>query len=82
MTKNVYKLSSRQLFRHVLSGKFYKPGDKNNRDNAGYIINDLKPETQIVTPDGHERLITKDEWIKVFPVINVEKFDDEDDPKI
>ena len=24
---NVYKLSSRQLFRHVLSGKFYKPGD-------------------------------------------------------
>ena len=53
---NVYKLKSRQLFRHVLSTKCYGPDAKNkafNRDNAGYILNDPKPQHQIITPDGH-----------------------------
>ena len=31
-----------------------------------------------MTPDGHETLITKEEWIKVFPAINVEKSDDDE----
>ena len=56
---NVYKLNTRQQFRNVLSVKYYGPDEKyktRNRDNAGYILNDLKPETQIVTPDGYERL--------------------------
>ena len=42
-------------------------------------MNDLKPEHQIITPDGHERLITKDEWLEVFPSIAVETSDDEDE---
>ena len=57
----IYKLRTRQLMRHVLSRKYYGPGDNANRDNAGYILNDLKPEHQIITPDGQERLIPKDE---------------------
>ena len=34
----VYKLSSRQLFRHVLSSKNYSPYNKQNKMNHGYII--------------------------------------------
>ena len=36
-------------------------------------MNNLKPEHQIITPDVHDRLITKDEWIEVFLVIVIKK---------
>ena len=79
---SVYKLKSRQLFRHLLSTKYYGPDDKDktlNRDNADYILEELKPEHRIITPDGHEKLITQNEWINAFPSIAVETSDDEDE---
>ena len=56
---SVYTLSKRQLMRHVLLVKYWGPGAKykdQNRDNAGDILNDLRPEHQIITPDGHDSL--------------------------
>ena len=64
---NVYKLASRQVFRHVLSTKYYGPDDPKNKDNAGYILDDLAPSTQVITPEGNEKLITREEWLKVIP---------------
>lgn len=66
---NVYKLNSRQAFRHVLSDKIYKENDPQNRSNHGFIINDLQPSTQIVQIRGSEPEIKKEEWIKIFPEI-------------
>ena len=56
----------------MLSTKYYGPGDVHIRNNARYILNDHKLGHQVTTSDGHERLITKDEWINVFPAIAVE----------
>ncbi len=70
---NVYKLvakrddqTSRQVFRHVLSNKIYKPNDPQNKDNHGNICNNLPPSTQIVQVKGDEIIIEKSKWSKVF----------------
>lgn len=70
---NVYKLVSRkegqktrQVFRHVLSDKIFKPGDSNNKENHGYILDGKKPSTQIVQVRGDEELIDEDRWRLVF----------------
>ena len=70
---NVYKLVSkkdgqtiRQLFRHVLSDKIFKPNDQNNKQNHGKICNNLAPSTQIVQVRGNETIIEKNEWSKLF----------------
>ena len=72
---NVYKLvsrkagqTSRQIMRHVLSDKIYKPNDVKNRANHGFILDGLKPSTQIIQVRGSERVITEKEWSKVFKV--------------
>ena len=72
---NVYKLvsrkagqTSRQVMRHVLSDKIYKPNDVKNRANHGFILDGLKPSTQIIQIRGSERVITEKEWGKVFKV--------------
>ena len=75
---NVYNLVAKkegetitQKFRHVLSRKIYSL-DKNNKDftknkaNYGFIVNDTKPSNQIVQIKGNERIILKEEWMKVF----------------
>ena len=67
---NVYKLLSGQKFRHVLSDKFYGIGDEKNAQIAGLIHDDLPPSTQLVQIKGDERLVEKDEWIKVIKPIN------------
>ena len=64
---NVYKCKTRQIWRHVLSRKFYKPDDEKNRDNRGVILNGLPPSSQIVQIRGNEPKIERDEWITVFP---------------
>ena len=67
---NVYKLSSRQAFRHVLTDKIYnKRGDDHYKPNHGTILHGLHPSTQIITVRGGEEIITKDKWIKVFPPV-------------
>ena len=67
---NVYKLNSRQAFRHVLTDKIYnKKGDDKYKPNHGTILDNMKPSTQIITVRGDERIITKQKWIKVFPSI-------------
>ena len=66
---NVYKIKTRQLFRHVLSNKYYGPNDEKNTITAGHISNDLPPSTQIIQVRGNEKLIERDEWLKVFPQI-------------
>ena len=70
---NVYKLVSkrenqttRQLFRHVLSDKIFKPNNPNNKFNHGFICEDKEPVTQIVQVRGNEPLITKEQWSKIF----------------
>lgn len=97
---NVYKLkqrvnhgilSGRQLMRHVLSNKIAYPG--NFKVRAGAIADELKPETQIITPKGDERIVTMREWSTVIKCIEKEKkeiknytiddldFDDDDEDK-
>lgn len=75
---NVYNLVSKkkgetitQKFRHVLSRKIYTLNEKDkdfnkNRANYGFIINDTKPSQQIIQIRGNERVVSKDEWSKVF----------------
>lgn len=79
----VYKLTTRQCFRHVMSDKLYnrcnprKEGKEEsdwfstihsteNVINHGNILNNMPPDTQVITPKGTEKLITKEEWSKVF----------------
>lgn len=64
---NVYKIKTRQLMRHVLSNKFYGPGDEKNAVTAGLIHDDLEPSKMIIQIRGDEKLIERDEWVKVFP---------------
>lgn len=80
---HVYKLKTRQCFRHVMSDKIYQKYKKcknvgedsdwfstqhstENVINHGNILNGLGPETVVITPDGSERLVPKEEWLKVF----------------
>ncbi len=63
---NVYKLNSRQLFRHSLSNKIYGENDVNNKMIAGSILDEKLPSQQIVQIRGIEKEITRDEWLKVF----------------
>ena len=77
---NVYKLVSskenqtvRQCMRHVLSNKIFTTDKSNkmfnnNKANYGVIINNTKPSQQIVQVRGNERLITKNDWSKVFQI--------------
>ena len=65
---NVYKLVSkkkdqtiRQVFRHVMSDKFFTPGHENNSPNHGFILDGKKPTTQIVQIRGNERIIAQAE---------------------
>ena len=68
---NVYKLNARQAFRHVLTDKIYsKKDDDKYKPNHGFILNNDKPSTQIITVRGGEPIITKELWLKVFTPIN------------
>ena len=64
---NVYKLgsNSRQIMRHVLSDKIYADGDKNNKFNHGELAHG-RPSEQIIQVRGTEKIITRDEWEKIF----------------
>ena len=62
---NVYKLSSRQLFRHVLSDKIISLNSKENKQNHGFLV-DAKPSDHIVQIKGDEPIITRDQWKSVF----------------
>ena len=64
---NVYKLGTRQAMRHVLSDKIIN--DANTTVTAGYILGIDKPSSQIITIRGDEDIITKEEWLKVFPTV-------------
>ena len=66
---NVYKLKTRQVFRHALSDKIFTEKSEQNRETHGFILDDLKPSTQIVQIKGNEPVITKNQWINVFPEI-------------
>ena len=66
---NVYKLKTRQVFRHALSDKIFTEKSEQNRETHGFILDDLKPSTQIVQIKGNEPVITKNQWIKIFPEI-------------
>ena len=70
---NVYKLvgkkqgeKSRQVMRHVLSDKIFRPGDEKNKRNHGYILNGDDAASQIIQIRGGEPLITKQKWSKLF----------------
>ena len=66
----VYKTQDkRQLMRMMLSPKWLHPPEKDvngeNKDNWGYILRLKKPETQIITPAGDERVVGLDDWDKL-----------------
>ena len=63
---NVYKLNSRQLFRHSLSNKIFGSNDAGNKLNHGNLLNCAKPSQHIVQIKGDEKEITRDDWLKVF----------------
>ena len=72
--RSVYGGAKRQVFRHVLSDKFVRPGDSKNCENHGTILDWKKPSTQIVQIRGDEPLINQNEWEEVFPKMSeVEK---------
>lgn len=58
---DVYKLKSRQLFRHGLSNKITAGKLEHSK---GQILGDLPPETQIITIRGDETYIKLDDEIK------------------
>ena len=58
-------------FRHVLSDKIFTTNkndkyNKSNKSNHGFIINDLKPSTQIIQVRGDEKIINRNEWSNLF----------------
>lgn len=63
---NVYKLNSRQLFRHSLSNKIFGQGNVGNKNNHGNLLNCAKPSQHIVQIKGDEKEITREEWSKSF----------------
>ena len=84
---NVYKLgsNSRQIMRHVLSDKIYADGDKNNKFNHGELAYG-RPSEQIIQVRGTEKIITRDEWEKIFektvPEVAENNNDDNNDNNI
>lgn len=66
---NVYKLNSRQAFRHILSDKTFK--SKPTEKRAGTQEALTKPSDQIITVRGNEPLIEKDEWLRFFHQLKI-----------
>ena len=63
---NVYKLESRQLFRHALSNKISSQGDPSNKLNHGNLLNNALPSQHVVQIKGDEKEIPREVWSKVF----------------
>ena len=70
---NVYKLGTRQIFRHALSNKIYGPGDERNKMIAGCLMDKKTPSQHIVQIRGFEKEIPREEWSKVFKKIEQPK---------
>lgn len=69
---NVYKLNTRQLFRHPLSDKIFSPGNSLNKKTSGSIITKTKPSDSILTISGKEHNISNQQLDILFPVKIVE----------
>lgn len=52
---NVYKLETKQKFRHPLSNKVFAPGDNKNCETRGSIVDDHPPSHLIVQIRGDEK---------------------------
>ena len=65
--KSVYKLNSRQLFRHVLSDKIYIHGSRVD-DKHGDISPNSNPSDHIIHVRGNELLIDESMWREVFTI--------------
>ena len=63
---NVYKLKSRQLFRHCLSDKRVKKTDV--KYIAGNILNGATPEQQIITASGDEKEVSYQDLVNAFDI--------------
>ena len=64
---DVYKLGSSQLFRHCLSDKHIKYKEV-IKHTAGTILDNLKPDTQIITARGDEKIISVDDMKNAFSI--------------
>ena len=62
---DVYKLGSSQLFRHCLSDKHIKSKEV-VLHTAGTILDNKKPDTQIITARGDEKIVSVDEMKNAF----------------
>lgn len=60
-----YKLSKRQIFRHVLSNK--RVNQETCKKSRGKILNNKLPETNIIQIKGNELELFEDDIIKVIP---------------
>ncbi len=66
---NVYKLNTRQLFRHPLSDKVFSPNNPLNKKTSGSIITETKPSDSIITISGKEHNISNQQLDVLFPLI-------------
>lgn len=73
--RSVYKQSanSNQLLRHPFSNKYKYRDDQKSWKICGFDFEKHQCEYEasqlVATPRGNERIVTKDEWLKVFPMI-------------
>ena len=69
----VYKVSAKeQLLRHPYAHKYEAPGDDNLMHMKGVNFTELEynmPASDLVaTPAGNEVLVTREQWLEVFPM--------------
>ena len=79
--RKVYKVydeeePKEQLFRHPYANKYMRENTYSKGENKGVnpanLKHPYKASQLVITPRGDERIVTKDEWIKMFPMIEHE----------
>lgn len=71
--KKVYRKNGKgSLLRHPFANKYTRPGADDGACKSVYI-EDLMASDLVVTPAGEETLITREQWLEVFPAIKVKK---------
>ena len=69
------KDTQKQGMRFVLSNKVYgdPKGEKKDEKTAGYILNERLPHTCTYQVWGGERIVSREEWSKIFTIAEEEK---------
>lgn len=71
--QNPTKDTQKQGMRFVLSNKVYGRKDKPTVETAGNILGEKMPHTCVYQVWGGERIVSRDEWSKIFTIAEEEK---------